>query len=90
LIVEEEAVPEPAGGMQRKVVTVLHDAVEQAVAPNLTLAVRSVWPKFTPVSVVATSPSPEVGTLTLSVAVWTGASKVIAVLNVPTSSATAT
>jgi len=76
--------------MQRKVVAVLHDAVEQAVAPNLALAVRSVWPKFTPVSVVATSPSPEVGTLTLSVALRTGASKVMAVLNVPTSSATAT
>jgi hypothetical protein len=64
--------------------------VEQAVAPNLALAVRSVWPKFTPVSVVATSPSPEVGTLTLSVELRTGASKVMAVLNVPTSSATAT
>jgi len=76
--------------MQRKVVTVLHDAVEQAVAPNLALAVRSVWPKFTPASVVATSPSPEVGTLTLSVALRTGASKVMAVLVVPTSSATAT
>jgi len=76
--------------MQRKVVMVLHDAVEQAVAPNLALAVRSVWPKFTPESVVATSPSPEVGTLTLSDAVRTGGSKVMAVLAVPTSCATAT
>ena len=82
--------PAPAGGMQRKVVTVLHDAVEQAVAPNLTLAVRSVWPKFMPKRVVATSPSPEVGTLTLSDAVRTGGSKVMAVLAVPTSFATAT
>jgi hypothetical protein len=67
-------VARPLGARHRRLVVVYHEVVLHIVEPTLEVALRSIWPKFTPLS-VNEAPSPEVGAFAGDGTVTAGASK---------------
>jgi len=63
----------PLGARQRRLVVVYHEVVLHVVKPTLDVALRSIWPKLTPLR-VKEAPSPDVGVFGGEGSVMTGAS----------------